>query len=180
MKHCAQMWHSWLDTETRGPIFPSLFFVLTIPQLSPPFLIPPLPRDVVHVTLSFSLYQLYCDDNLSAVLAQLCFSFTMRTQLSMHFIASGSHLAVQRVLRALRQSLACLVRWLQYLTGTNEEITGSVDKVSHLGIELKLESFSHMLPLSVVTTIFFSFKLFYKCFVCRLFINFSKDQNMYT
>lgn len=45
----------------------------------------------------------------------------------------------------LRQSLACFVRWLQHLTATNEEITSSVDKVSDLGIELKLDSLSHIL-----------------------------------
>lgn len=44
---------------------------------------------------------------------------------------------------------------------TNEEITSSVDKVSDLGSELKLISFSHMLSLSVVGTEILS------CFVFR-------------
>lgn len=39
------------------------------------------------------------------------------------------------------------------MTATNEEITSSVDKVSHLGSELKLDSFSHMLSLSVLQTV---------------------------
>lgn len=48
--------------------------------------IPPPPiflKDppLVHVTLSFSSNQLYCDDNLSAVLAQHRFSSAMRTEL---------------------------------------------------------------------------------------------------
>lgn len=50
-------------------------------SVTPSLLISLSPRDLVHVTLSFSSYQLYCDDNLSAVLAQHRFSSTMRTEL---------------------------------------------------------------------------------------------------
>lgn len=78
---------------------------------------PSPPRDLVHVTLGFSSYQLYCDDNLSAVLAQHRFSSTMRTELSMHFIASGSHLAVYRVLRAAQAELGMFCKVAVVLDG---------------------------------------------------------------
>ncbi len=55
----------------------------------------------------------------------------------------------------LRQTLACFVRWLQRLTAANEKTTSSADKVSDLGIELKLDSFSHMLSLSEVERVIF-------------------------
>lgn len=54
--------------------------------------------------------------------------------------------------------------------GTNEEITSFVDKMSDLGTELKLDSYSpHMLSLSVVGTDFFFFLAInpYSCFVIR-------------
>lgn len=88
-------------------------------SVTPPLLIPFLLRDLVHVRLIFFLYQLYCDDNLSAVLARHRFSSTLRTELRMHFIASGSHLTVQCLHRADQAelgSLACFIRWLLHLT----------------------------------------------------------------
>ena len=73
----------------------------------------------------------------------------MRTELSMHFIASGSHLTVQNVHRVAQAELGMFCK-------VNEEITSSDHKILDLGIELKLDSFSpHMLSLSVVGTIFF-------------------------
>lgn len=74
-------------------------------------------RDLVHVILGFSSYQLYCDDNLSAVLAQHRFSSTMRIELSMHFIASGSDLAVHRIHRAAQAELGMFCKVASVLDG---------------------------------------------------------------
>jgi len=146
MKHCAQLWHSWLDTETLGPTFPTRFVVLTILLSHNPLLTPSPnpPRDVVHVTLV-----LFHISYTVMTISQLCLTaiashlpWELNSQCTLLQVGHNSQCNV--FTEQLRQSLACFVRWLPYLMAANEEVTGSIDKVSRLGIELESDSFSHI------------------------------------